>query len=404
VIKGEGRINDVPDTKISKSGWSFPFIEEESLFHIVGKKIDVVIENLHFDNFNGSCISTSEGNSFVARNNRFTLLSSLGRGLSFGKWGDHIVGITVGGEDSETSFPGGVILEGNYLDFALSYEKGGFLDYDGLQSNPEYRPELLNHELGICVGLNIHGNCGKVIVRDNIIRNMNSRGILTFDNWDTAEIIIEGNRIESNVFGAYPYNSMMAGVGIMAQSAWSMPYSSGKVVIKGNKINLKKVNYCGIVVHGPATYTSTDGSSKLVECQIVDNDIHLDDGYLGIQVRKSDNTLIENNRLSGKAYYGLQISGAAKRNNIELHSRNNRFIGNNLDALEIKTPDTYSYNNMKRSNFVGIHVVGGFIQPHTAHVWLTDFTEGNIIELRKADETIIDQGKDNVIKTETPDR
>ena len=54
------------------------------------------------------------------------------------------------------------------------------------------------------------------------------------------------------------------------------------------------------------------------------------------------------------------------------------------------------------SNFAGIHVIGGFQQSHTAHVWLTGFTEGNLIELETADETIIDQGKDNVIKIENP--
>lgn len=333
-ISGTGRTNDIPDTKIYKKGWKFPFTEQEFLIDIGGNDVDVLIENIHFENFNGTCINTSNGNSFIARKNRITLLSSLGKGLDFGKWGDHVVGITAGGNEVEPSFKGGIIIENNYLDFALSYTRGGFLDYDGLQDTLEYRPNLLEHELGICVGINICRNSGTVIVRNNVIKNMNSRGILVFDNWNTAEIVIEENEIISNVFGTYPYNSMMAGVGIMAQSAWSQPRSGARVIIRGNKIVLTKINYCGISVHGPAIYSK--GAGKLSECSIINNDIYLENGYFGIQIRKSDNIIVEENRLSGKGYYALQISGVPNRNKIDLYARNNEFKNNNILDFEIK--------------------------------------------------------------------
>ncbi|TFH14994.1 hypothetical protein E4H04_09225, partial [Candidatus Bathyarchaeota archaeon] len=197
IIRGDGRSKDIPDTKIYKHGWDFPFISQEFLFMVRGDDIDVTIENLHVENFNGTCIGSRQGNSLTLRKNRITLTSGLGRGLSFGKWGDHVVGITAGGENIQTSFPGGIIIEDNYLDFALSYARGGFITKDGKERDPGYRPDLLNHEAPICFGVMICRNIGNVIVRNNIVRNMNSKGIYVFDNWETADIQIHDNLISS---------------------------------------------------------------------------------------------------------------------------------------------------------------------------------------------------------------
>ena len=131
VIRGEGITDDVPDTKIYKKGWKFPFLSQEFMFLVRGEDIDVTIENIHVEDFNGTCIGTRGGNSLTIRRNRITLSSGLGRGLSFGPWGDHVVGITAGGENLSGGFPGGVVIEENYLDFALSYARGGLHNRQG---------------------------------------------------------------------------------------------------------------------------------------------------------------------------------------------------------------------------------------------------------------------------------
>jgi hypothetical protein len=386
-IRGEGRTDDVPDTKICKKGWKFPFLSQEFMFVVRGKDIDVTIENIHVEDFNGTCIGTRQGNSLTIRRNRITLSSGLGRGLSFGPWGDHVVGITVGGETLSGGFPGGVVIEENYLDFALSYARGGFITNNGLAREPDYRPDLQNHEAPICVGMNICRNLGKVIVRDNVVRNMNSRGILVFDNWETADIEIVNNTIISEVFGAYPYNNPMSGVGILVMSAWSEPRSGGRVEVANNKINCDKVNYCGIAVHGPSMYQ--EGAGKLEVCIIEDNEIALKEGSYGIQIRKSDFTEVANNRISGKAYYGLQVSGSENREGIDLGAYANRFEDNDMEGLVIKETDEYSDGHVDGRIFTGSEG-----KSSTAHVWLNAFSKDNVIRV-KVDETVIDEGEGN---------
>jgi predicted transcriptional regulator len=392
-IKGEGRTDDIPDTKIYKKGWNFPFLSQEFLFLVRGESIDVTIENLHIENFNGTCIGTRQGNSLTIRKNRITLESGLGRGLTLGNWGDHVVGITAGGVTLLGGFPGGILIEENYLDFALSYVRGGFITHDGRERDSTYRHNLQNHEAPICLGMNICRNLGKVIVRNNIIRNMNSRGIYVFDNWETAEITIQDNNITSKVFGAYPYNNPMAGVGIFVQSAWTEPRSGGKVEVYDNNISCEKVNYCGIAIHGPSMYE--EGAGKLEECIIRDNFIELKDGYIGLQIRKSENTVVKNNTFSGKVYYGMQISGSKNRQGIDLASKNNHIEQNDMDQLQIKKPDVYSNGNVNGYAFTGENG-----KSKLAHLWLSPHTSHNNIQIG-SDLIIIDEGHENKIHKES---
>jgi predicted transcriptional regulator len=390
-IIGDGRTGDVPDTKIAKKGWNFPFLEQDFMFSIRGKNIDVNIENIHIENFNGTCIGSVQGNSIIFRKNRLTLNSGLGRGLTFGNWGDHVVGFTAGGgiNIKDGGFPGGILIEDNYLDFALSYARGGFITSDGREGDPSYRPDLRGHQAPVCVGLNIRCNLGKVVIRNNVIRNMNSRGILVADNQGSAEIEIYDNQIVSEVFGAYPYNSPLAGVGIFIQSAWTEPVSGGKIEVHDNRISCEKVNYCGIAIHGPAMYA--EGAGKLDECIIRDNKIELRDGYIGVQVRRGDSVLVENNQIAGKVYYGFQISGSRDRDGIDLTSHENIVRGNDLTHLVIKEPDDYSNDNVNGYAFTGEN---GKSKP--AHLWLSPYTSHNVIQL-ESDLVIIDEGSDNQI-------
>ncbi|MFA9436930.1 MAG: transcriptional regulator FilR1 domain-containing protein [Candidatus Bathyarchaeota archaeon] len=390
-VRGEGRTNDVPDTKVYKKGWNFPFLSQEFLLTVGGDDIDVTIENIHIENFNGTCISNRHGNSVTIRKNRITLESGLGRGLSFGNWGDHVVGITSGGESMDKgSFPGGILIEDNYLDFGVSFARGGFISNKGFENSPDYRPDLQKHEAAVCVGILLNRNLGNVVVRNNVIRNMNSRGILVADNWASSDISIIKNTIISEVFGAYPYNSPMAGVGIFIQNAWTEPRSGGRVEVADNKIVCTKVNYSGIVVHGPAMYQ--DGAGKLEECIVRDNEIELEDGYIGVQIRKSDSTIVKNNKVSGRVYYGLLISGSKNRGGIDLTSHGNIFKENDLEKLVIKEPDDYSDGNVNGYTFTGEE---GKSRP--AHVWLTPYASHNVIQL-EAGQTIIDEGKNTQTK------
>lgn len=391
VIRGDCRENDIPSTSIQKKGWKFPFHTQEFLFIVRGEDIDVTIENIHFKNFNDTCIWNAEGNSSKILNNRITLSSPSGHGVSMGEWGDVVVGIASGGPSHmKGGFPGGVLIEGNHLDFAVTPAWAGYVDRKGLEKNPEYRPDLLNHENCIGIGILLNRNLGKVVVRNNVIRNMNSKGIQIQDNWSTTDIIVKGNKIVSEVFGSYAYSNPNAGYGILAQSSLNAPLQGGIVEISNNEIRCEKVNYCGIGIYGPSLYR--EGSGKFSECTVSGNKIHLRDGTSGIHIRKSDKTRVVDNKLSGRAYYGIQLTGISEREGFNLEAFGNIVESNDLDDLEIKPPDEYSNNHVDGRMFTGSKG-----RSTTAHAWLNKHTRGNAINLG-ADETVIDEGKDNQIK------
>ena len=389
VVRGDDRHNEIPVTKMFKRGWDFPSRAPSYVFAINHEGIDVTIENIHFQDFNGYCIINSFGNSSVIRDNRITLDTGLGRGQTYGQEGDLVVGIMAGGGDREKgSFPGGVVIEGNYIDFAYSYVQGGIVTKKILD-DPNYRPDLKNHENYIGYGILLNRNLGKVIVRNNDVKNINARGIIAFDNHKSSEIHIENNTVISEVYGAYPYNSHISGVGIWAQSAWSTPRTGSQVKIVNNKIICDKVNYCGIVVSGPAMYR--DGAGKLEECILSDNDINLRNGSVGVLIRKTDHTEVTENRISGKAYYGFHFWGSREREGINLESTDNIIEDNDMNNLVIKPPDEYSDNNVDGRMFTGTE--GKSV---TAHIWINKYSNSNEININ-SEESVLDEGKNNVI-------
>ena len=290
-IRGEGRENNIPMTKIVKSNWMFPFLEYDFLFEVDGLGIDVTIENLHFQDFNGSCIAASRGNRVVIRNNRITLRTGLGRGQTYGHMGDRVTGIEItvygGYKPMLTAFPGGVVIEDNYIDFALTYELGGFISRKKMM-DPNYRPDHENHETYNGIGVLVNNVLGKVLIRNNVIRNMNAKGIVVQDNYNSTEIRIEGNSIISEVFGSYAFSTHIAGYGIQCLCAWSLPRSGTSVEIINNEIRCEKLNYYGVAIYGLSMYK--EGAGKFGLCIVRDNRIHLTDGHVCVLIRKNDST------------------------------------------------------------------------------------------------------------------
>jgi predicted transcriptional regulator len=390
VLRGEGRVDNVPSTKIVKCNWQFPLLEYDNLIDVNGEGIDVTIENLHFQDFNSYCIDASQGNSVEIRNNRITLTSGLGRGTTYGDMGDQVAGITISSSlYPEGSFPGGVIIEGNYLDFATNYSLGGYVSRKKVL-DPNYRPDHINHESYL--GFGILGSCivRKAIIKDNIVRNMNARGIVFQDSYESAEIQITGNTIVSEIFGSYPFSTHFAGFGIQVLGAWSTPLSGARVEISGNEIKCDKLNYCGIAVYGPSMYK--EGAGKLGECVVRDNDIHLGDGSVGVLIRKNDETEVVGNKISGKAYYGFHLSGSKDREGFDLGSNHNLIEDNDMTDLVIKASDKYSDSHVDGRMFTGSEG-----KSTTGHVWLNEYSGMNVVKIQ-ADETVIDEGKNNTIE------
>lgn len=391
VIKGEGEGQEhgVPTTTIYKQGWRFPFTEFDTIFKVDGEGADVTIENIQFTDFNHSCIWSNQCNNLHIKQNHITLMTGFGRGQSFGAFGDVVIGILVGSLN-QCVFEGTITIEGNYIDLARGGALGGFLTRGGLEEDPEYRPDLFNHEYYMGFGIAVHRASKIVRIEKNTIRNANARGIATTCNLSSADVQIRNNRIFSDVYGSYPFASLEAGVGILAQSAWGFPTPGFNVNIEENTITLDKPNHSGIVVLGPII--NRKGAGKLRGGSIRNNRIHLTNGYEGIHVRKCDEFTITNNTLTGTAYYGVRLSGHKPSKTLNLRALNNEVDQTNMKELRIKNPDSYTTNHADGRMFAYSHE-----HPSTAHIWLDTDTANNVIYLRKS-ERIIDQGEDNTIR------
>ncbi|MCX6654125.1 MAG: right-handed parallel beta-helix repeat-containing protein, partial [Candidatus Bathyarchaeota archaeon] len=388
VIKGEGREGDTPKTIIYKKGWAFPFTEYNCVFKLDGEDANVTIENIQFTDFNHTCIWGYRCNDMNIRNNRITLATGYGRGMMFGDLGDVVIGIGIWPEPG--IFKGRVMIEGNYIDFARGGASGGFLARGGQEEDPEYRPNLFNHEYYMGFGIAVHGTSGMVNIENNIVRNTNARGIAATCNLASADVRIKHNTITSDLYGSYPFSSPEAGAGILSQSAWGFPTPGFNVEIEENTIKFDKLNYSGIIVLGPVT--DREGANKLRDGVIRGNSIQLKDGYEGIHVRKCDGFDVSRNIILGEAYYGIRLSGRKKSGEIDLRSLHNIIEENDLHNLSIRESDEYSNSHSDGRMFS----VSSGSSP-MAHVWLDKNSVNNVIRLGR-DESVIDEGTGNEIE------
>jgi hypothetical protein len=354
-----------------------------------GKNAKVSIENMHFTDFNHVCIWGVQAESLDIKRNRITLMTGYGRGMAYGAFGDVVIGVWIRSSDLDV-FDGRVSIEENYIDFARGGAFGGFLSRDGLEEDPEYRPDLFNHEYYMGFGVAIHQASGDVNIENNVIRNTNARGVAVTGCLQTADIWIRHNTIESDVYGSYPFSSPEAGAGILAQSAWGFPSPGFNVEIEDNTLKLERLNYSGIKVLGPVM--DREKADKLRGGKIWNNRITLRKGYEGIHIRKCDDFEVIENTLTGDAYYGIRVSGRRSSREQDLMSLNNSIQDNDMSGFEVRGPDSYSDNHKDGRMFAESPEVH-----YTAHIWLDRYSVNNSIKAR-ADEKVINQGKENKIE------
>lgn len=334
-IKGEGRKDGFPSTKLHKRGWTFPSANFDSVFNVVGKDADVTIENIHFTDFNCSCIHGILGRSLRIRNNAITLGSDYGRGWKYERFGDTVTGIWVDGlpeNFGESNFDAGVTVERNYIDFAFQPEQQNipFITYpEPNQNNTQNFPDLNNHEYYIGMGINLLNLSGKVSIKENTIINMNGRGISVTNNLPTSVVNIKQNLIKSEIKGSYPFTGDDAGFGIFAQCSFMYRKLGFKVEIEDNVLQLLKPDYCGITV---LELSLSGKSSDFMTGSVTNNQINLLDGTAGLRIG-SRSLDVAGNKITGSAYFGVQTTGFRTVKN-ELES-GSRIKDNDVSELKI---------------------------------------------------------------------
>jgi len=387
IIRGEGREDDIPLTSIYKKGWSFPFRQFTGVFEVDEDDLDVTIENLNFTDFDCASIlqRVNSINSMKVLDNRITVPTGYGRGLTYGSLGDWLHGALI-----QNVGKGGLLVEGNHIDLATQGMWRGSINRGGQEEDPEYRPDLFNHEYFVGFGIAVNDCSGKVEIKNNVVRNANGRGIAVSQHYETAEVLVKNNIIESDVYGSYPFSSRESSAGILAQTGYGdRDLPSYYICIENNTIRLNKINGSGIVALGPVS----EGSEKLRDGLIRDNFIYLRDGYEGIHLRKCDGFQVLGNRVSGNAYYGIRISGHRKFSELDMSSIDNQVKDNDLDELRIKETDDYVLNHSDGKMFARSL---SDLQNQTTHFWLDRYTRNNEIYMRK-DEQLLDEGKNNRI-------
>ncbi len=387
IIRGEGREDGVPLTSIYKKGWSFPFRQFTGVFDVDEDDLDLTIENLNFTDFNcaGILQRVNSINSMKVLDNRITVPTGYGRGLTYGSLGDWLHGVLI-----QNVGKGGLLIEGNYIDLATQGMWRGSINRGGLEEDPEYRPDLFNHEYYVGFGIAVNDCSGKVEIKNNVVRNANGRGIALSQHYETAEVLVKSNIIESDVYGSYPFSSRESSAGILAQTGYGdKDLPSYHVCIENNTIRLNKINGSGIVALGPVS----EGSEKLRDGLIRDNFIYLRDGYEGIHLRKCDDFQVINNRISGNAYYGIRISGHRRFDDRDMSSVHNQVQNNDMDGLQIKETDAYVLNHSDGKMFASSL---SDLQTLTTHIWLDRYTRNNEIHIRK-NEQLLDEGETNKI-------
>jgi hypothetical protein len=392
VLKGEGRENEIPQTKIFKTKWQVPFTTDEWLIRAKGNDIDVTIENIHFTDFNGNCIEANGGNNLTIKDNRITIETGYARGRRH-PYGDMVVGILVGRfgepEPAVKFYPGRVIIEQNYLDFAISYLRGGHLPRRVEWESPGHHPNL-HEEYYIGAGIFVNHVEGHVLIQDNIVKNMNALGINASDCMGSAEVQINNNLVVSDIFGAHAHGEAESGYGITAHSAGVFRDRPGfKIDISGNTINCTKVSYGGIRVAGP--FNAPAGSGKFTEGYVRNNKIHLDNGFVGIKIGRNDSIEVANNVITGKVYYGIRVHAQGDPRDTTMYADENTVKDNDMDNLMIKTPDEYSNGHVD-----GMVFTGSLGRSTLAHIWLDQYSRNSTVRVN-ASETVIDEGEDNTI-------
>jgi len=386
IVRGEGRDGDIPTTEIYKDGWTFPSPILAQVFLVQGDDVEAVIENIHFTDFNAYCIRATEAQKITVRNNRITLETGLYRGIQNIAFGDAIIAVLV-----HDGFPGGVVIEGNYIDFALDPLYGGQVMLWAMD-DPYYRPNPVEHEYYSGYGIYVRDVLSDVVLAGNTIHNMSARAISASVNND-SKIVVKDNTIVSEVYGSYVIDKRWAGIGIVIHPSLHIKVDqAGRAEIKNNVVEYDKPNFAGIMITG--TNLSPDGTEKLADGVVRSNSIHLAEGAAGIIAESCDRFNIIGNTISGCAYYGIGVfpRGDAKRTSQGAYE--NVIEDNDMREMKLRSADENSRGLFDDRAFKGTKAGTA-----PAHLWLNTNTRGSLVKVKHG-ETVVDEGEANTVLTE----
>lgn len=383
-IRGEGREDDIPSTVVCRRHWSFPSAVIDQLFLIEGENVEVTIENIHFTDFFAYCILGWKGRKVNIINNRITLESGFYRGITNIAFGDGLIGFLF-----IDDFPGGVNVEGNYIDFATEHLFGGYLLLESMKG-PDGKPDCVNHKYFSSYCVYIRDVPGNIRVANNTFKNMTARAISVCGSTQSTKVTVSGNLIVSDVNGSYVVDNRWAGIGIAAHCSWHQPKPGFKLNIENNVIKYSKPGFCGIALLGPRL--SPKGSGKLADGVVRGNQVELKDGSVGILVESCDGFDVNKNKIAGTMRYGIGLFPRTDPERPIMGAFENAIEDNDMNELEILPADGFN-----QGLFPGEGYLKTRANEETAHIWLNPNTGKNRVKAG-SNVRVVDEGKENIIE------
>ncbi|TFH16876.1 DUF1724 domain-containing protein [Candidatus Bathyarchaeota archaeon] len=328
-ITGE-LVDGEPVTRLYKTGWSFPSSQFESLFEIDEPHAEVIIENLHFTDFNCTCINAVKGKSLKILNNKFTLETCFGRGWNYLPQGDLISAIWIDSSKNNDidNFIEGISVQANYFDFAYSQNPIQVSESSNLLEQAEYPL----HEYFTSIGVYVNNYSKRIEIVNNTIKNMNGNGVNITSQYNDSQVNIQNNTIYSDLQGSFPFRRQVAGSGIFLQKILNTPVN-GTIRIQGNSITFDKPDYCGLIASG---FKKDEDTISTLSVSINGNKINLKEGLACIN---TDTRLqIEDNVFSGRAFFAIMMTYIDKDGRTTNKEAKEELYENQFDKLEIIGP------------------------------------------------------------------
>ena len=285
-------------------------------------------------------------------------------------------------ESSNNSVVGNNITANNWYGICPLYSSNNIISGNNITNN-EYGIYLISSSNGNSMsGNNITDNSYGIYLQDTS-NNNSVKGNNITNNYDGIYLgnssinTISGNNITNNEYGIYLYhssnNNIISGNNITANNDGGIllsDYSSGNSIsgnlftnnglyvlesygnfVEDNFVNGKPLVYLEGVSHQTV---GEAGQVILVNCgHIQVENLNLSDTTVGIQLWKTNNTIILGNNITNSGWYGIKLDYSSN-NTIT----NNAVTNNRLSGIYLyeSSNNSISGNNITANNYGGIYI------------------------------------------------
>lgn len=339
---------------------------------------DVSIKNLHLHNGHQMGIFSLRARDLAIEDCDITADTHKGRTLWSGIALTEVsFGILVGSSGAPKTHTGTVSVQRNKIEI----EQDSGVDRTAVDATANGAwtpgdPHLPNGWSVFSIDVRSIDNGANATVKGNTIKNATNRGLSFIDNFGT--LVAEDNTVDIGALGSHTLGDVVSSTGISVRSgiffsSGTPDRRKGRITVRNNLVIAPLVDQAAYTAIGSDRREA--GGGKLESLAIVKNRGLLQaaaGSVFGILVREFDFAYVGQNHLEGQAKVGILMGFDPNRRNA---TDNNAFVGNNIKKL------TSSLSML---------------------VLTADARNNAVIGSGMANETVIDDGDDNLITGHAP--